>query len=179
MIAVPLCLAWTNPRKEPAMTFGVVPILAALFVGTLFSMPMIGRPQVAPIRRAGELIQTLAQAQSIPRQPIRIVIATDGPEFNINTFLLAEQFRRDSVRPVDLDSLVYDAINKRTPEEGFRRVDAADYILFLKPGFPPGPDWSRVYAQDYRAYCEKVGILLDAKISPDLDVFKIPKVGVQ
>ena len=179
MIAMPLCLAWTGIRKGRPMTVGAVPILAALFVVTLFSMPMIGRPQVAPIRRAGDLLRTLCQGQPIQGQPIRIVIATDGPEFNINTFLLAEQLRRDSSRPADLDTLVYDAINKHTSEEGFGRIDAADYVLFLRPGFPPGPDWSRVYAQDYRAYCEKVGTLLDAKISPDLDVFKIRKAGVQ
>ena len=85
----------------------------------------------------------------------------------------------DSLRPADLDTLVYDAINKATPEDGFRRIDAADYVLFLRPGLPPGPGWSRVYAQDYRAYCERVGILLDPKISPDLDVFKIRKAAVQ
>jgi hypothetical protein len=179
MIAMPLCLAWSSIRKGPAMTVGPAPILAALCVGTLFSMPMIGRPQVAPIRRAGELLQTLALTQSIPGQPIKIVIATDGPEFNINTFLLADQFRRDGLRQADLDTLVYDAMNKRTPEEGFRRIDAADYVLFLRPGLPVGPGWSRVYAPDYRAHCEKVGVLLDPKISPDLDVFKIPRTGVQ
>jgi hypothetical protein len=183
MIAMPLCLAWTSIRKEPAITMAATPILAALFVGTLFSLPMISRPQVAPISRAGELLQTLdkqsIRRQPIQGQPIKIVIATDGPEFNINTFLLAEQLRRDSVRSADLDTLVYDAINKRTPEEGFKRIDTADYVLFLRPGFPPGPDWSRIYAQDYRAYCEKVGILVDAKISADLDVFKIRKSAVQ
>ena len=179
MIAMPFCLAWTSVRKEPAITVGPAPILAAIFVGTLFSLPMISRPQVAPVRRAGELLRTLCQGQPVQGQTTKIVIATDGPDFNINTFLLAEQLRRDSVRPADLDTLVYDAINKRTAEEGFKRIDTADYVLFLRPGFPPGPDWSRIYAQDYRAHCEKVGALLDTKISRDLDVFKIRKAGVQ
>ncbi len=178
MITMPLCLAWTGIRKESPKSVGAVPILAALFVGALFSLPMTGRPQVAPIKRAGELLRTLCQEQRTPGRPTKVVIATDGPEFNINTFLLADELRQDNLRPADLDTLVYDAINKRTPNEGFRRIDAADYVLFLKPGFLPGPNWSRTHAQDYRAYCEKVGILLNAKISPDLDVFKIRKVGV-
>ncbi len=179
MIAMPLCLAWTGIRKESPKSVGAVPVLAALFVGTLFSLPMTGRPQIAPIKRAGELLRTLCQEQPTPGQPTKVVIATDGPEFNINTFLLAEQLRRDNLRSADLDTLVYDAINKGTLDEGFKRIDAADYVLFLKPGFMPGPDWSRTHAQDYRAYCEKVGILLDATISPDLDVFKIRKAGVR
>jgi hypothetical protein len=179
MVAMPICLAWSSTRKGSTMTVGATPILAALFVGTLFSMPMIGRPQVAPIRRTGELLRILRQGQPIQGQPIKIVIATDGPEFNINTFLLAQQLGGDSLRQADLDTLVYDAINKSTAEEGFRRIDAADYVLFLRPGLTAGPDWSRVYAQDYRTYCERVGTLLDAEISPDLDVFKIRKSGVQ
>ena len=179
MLAMPFCLAWTGIRKDSRKSVGAVPILAALLLGTLFAFPMTRRPQVAPIKRAGELLQTLSQVQPNPGRPVKIVIATDAPDFNINTFLLADQLRRDSLRPADLDTLVYDAMNKRTAEEGFKRIDAADYVLFVKPGSSPGPDWSRVYAQDYRAYCEKVGVLMDGKISPDLDVFNIRKAGIQ
>lgn len=179
MVAMPFCLAWTGIRKESPIRVGAVPMLVALFAGVLLALPMTNRPQVAPIKRAGELLETLSQGHLTPGQPLKIEIATDGPEFNINTFLLAEQLRQDKLLPADLDTLVYDAINKRTAEEGFQRIDAADYVLFLRPDFPPGPDWSRTYAQEYRAYCEKVGILLDPKISPDLDVFKIRTAGVQ
>lgn len=178
MIALPLCLAWTGTGKDSLKSVGAVPILAALFVGMLFALPMANRPQVAPIRRAGQLLETLSQQHTASRQSTKIVIATDGPEFNINTFLLAEQLRGDTGRPADLDTLVYDAINKHTVADGLQRIDAADYVLFLKPGLTPGPDWSRVYAPEYRVHCEKVGTLLDAKTSPDLDLFQIPKPTV-
>jgi len=134
---------------------------------------------VAPIQRAGDLLRTLSRGQLTPGRPVNIVIATDGPDFNFDTFQLAENIEQDTLPPLELDALVYYGLNKRTANEGVNRIDAADYVLFLKPGLPAGPDWSRAYAPDYRAHCEKVGILLDAKISPDLDVFKIRKAGVQ
>ncbi len=172
MIAMPIALAWTSPRKESSIKVGAAPILVALLVVTAFSIPMVGKPKITPVRRAGELLRTLYQGQ-----PIMVIIATDGPDFNIETFQLARQLGGDSLRPIILGTLVYDAINKRSLEQGLRSIDAADYVLFLKQGSPPAPDWawSRVYARDYRAYCEKVGILLDANISPDMDVFKIRK----
>jgi len=170
---MPLALAWTNPRKGSAMNVGAAPILAAMSVVALFSMPMVSKPEIAPIRRAAELLKTLYQGQ-----PIEVIIATDGPEFNIETFQLARQLGGDSLRSASVSTIVYDAINKRRLDEGLRRIDAADYVLFLKPGSSPGPDWSRVYAQDYRAYCEKVGVLMNAKIAPDMDVFRIRKAEV-
>jgi hypothetical protein len=180
MIAMPLCLAWTSIRKESKpVVVGRAPLLTALLVGTLLALPMIVRPQVAPIRRAGDLLRYLCQENSVQGQPTRIVIATDGPDFNIDTFLLAERLRRDNLQPAGLDTLVYDAINKRSLEEGFRRIDAADYVLFLRSDHIPGADWARVYAQDYRAHCEKFGTLMDAQTSADLDVFKIRKAAAQ
>jgi hypothetical protein len=178
LVAMPLCLAWTGIREESPNRAGAVPMLAALVVGTLFALPMVNRPQLAPVKRAGEVLQTLSHDR-LPGQPVKIVIATDGPEFNINTFLLAEQLKQDKLPPADIDTLVYDAINKRSAEEGLNRIDVSDYVLFLKPALAPGPDWSRVYARDYRAHCERVGALLDAKISPDMDVFKIGKPAAQ
>jgi len=179
MIAMPLCLAWTSIRKEPKPAVGAAPVFAALLIGALLAFPMDRRPEVAPIRRAGQLLQTLSHDQPTPGQPIKVVIATDGPDFNIDTFLLARQLGRDSLGSVDLDTLVYDAINKRTLKDGTDRIDTADYILFLRPDHTPGADWQRIWAQDYRSHSEKAGILMDSKISPDLDIFKIRKPGVQ
>jgi hypothetical protein len=179
MIAMPLCLAWIGIRKDSKPAVSAAPIFAALLLGTLLALPMIRRPEVVPIKRAGELLRTLSLEQSTPGQPIKIVIATDGPEFNIDTFLLARQLGRESLESVDLDTLVYDAINKRTLKDGTDRIDTADYVLFLRSDHTPGADWQRVWAQDYRYHSERVGILLDSKTSPDMDVFKIRKAGVR
>lgn len=175
MIAMPLCLVWHKVSKKPSIRLGVAPVLAALLVGTAFFLPMIRRPELPPIRRAGDLLEALYKQRAVPGRPIKVTIATDGPTINIETFLLAKQIRWDSSKNVVLDTLVYDAINKVRVEDGFRSIDAANFVLFLKPEVAPGPDWSRVYAADYRTYCEKVGILQNSNISTDFDVFEIGK----
>jgi len=86
MIAMPIALAWTSPRKEAATKVGAAPILVALVLVTAFSIPMVAKPEIAPVRRAGELLRTLYQGK-----PIWVVIATDGPQFNIETLQLARQ----------------------------------------------------------------------------------------
>ena len=170
MIAMPLCLAWTSSRKASDTTVGATPILGALLVGTLCAIPMVGKPEITPIQHTIELLSTLSQGRLIT-----VIIATDGPAFNIDTFMLARELSPDSLRPVKLDTLVYDEMNKRSLEDGFKRIDAADYILFLRPGLPAGGERTRTHAQEYRAHCEKVGILMSAQTSRDFDVFKIPK----
>lgn len=175
MIAMPICLAWTttgSKQKEP-VELGSRPILAALIVAAILSVPMVRRPETAPIRSAEDLLIELTKKQPIPGQSMKFLIATDGPAFNIDTFLLAKQIGWDMLHEVDVDTLVYDAVNKRTLDDGLKRIDEADYVVFLRPNLTPGADWQRVWAQDYRAYCERVGVLLNPKMSPDLDVFKI------
>jgi hypothetical protein len=179
MIALPLCLAWTSIRKKSTPGVGAAPILASLFIGTLLALPMIGRPQVEPIRRAGELLRKLCQGRPVQGGPVRVVIATDGPESNVNIFQVAEQISLENLAPAHVETIIYDAINKRPPEMGFSSIDAADYVLFLKPNLPQDAEWTRIYAKDYRAHCEKVGTLMDAQTSPDLDVFRIRKAAAQ
>ena len=168
MIAMPLCLAWTNLKSESEIAVRPAPILAALLVGTLCAIPMVGRPEIAPIERAGELLKTLSQAR-----PTVVIIATDGGFFNIETVELARQIGGEYLRSVRVETLVYDEVNKRTLDDGLRRIDMADYVLFLKPGNSPGPDWAMTRAADYRAHCGKVGTLMNAQTSPDFEIFKI------
>jgi hypothetical protein len=168
MIAMPFCLAWTSPKTAPETTVRLAPILAALLVGTLSSLPMAGRPDLTPIQRSGELLRSLSQGR-----PTSVLLATDGTFFNVETIELARQIEGENLRAVRLDTLVYDEVNKRTLEDGLRRIDNADYVLFLKPGNSFGPDWTMTRAGDYRTYCEKVGTLMTAETSPDFDVFKI------
>jgi hypothetical protein len=173
MIAMPICLAWTGFREKPAVKLGVAPPITALVIAIAFCVPMVHRPELSPIRSAGELMAKLSQQETRPTRPIKVVIATDGPAFNIDSFLLARQVRIDVLQRVAVDTLVYDKVNKRTLQDGINRIDAADYVLFLRPGFTPGADWQRVWAPDYRAHCEAVGSLLQPDTSPEFEVFRI------
>jgi hypothetical protein len=168
MIAMPLCLAWTNLRIASETTVRPAPVLAALLVGTLFAIPMVARPDIAPIERTGQLLKTLSDGR-----PTTVVLATDGVLFNSETIQLARELGSENLPPISLDSLVYDEVNKRSLEDGLKRIDNADYVLFLKPNNAPGPDWTMTRTKDYRAHCEKIGTLMSNQISPDFDVFKI------
>jgi hypothetical protein len=173
MIAMPICLAWTSDRQQSAQRVGPAPIITALLLGVALFLPMIRRPELGPIRQVGHLLKTLSRDNESKDGRVRVVIATDGPAFNVDTFLLAKQVDWNNLRNIDIDTLVYDAINNHTLDEGFKRIDTANYVLFLRPGVTPGADWSRVHASSYRQYCEKVAILQDSNLSAEFDVFKV------
>lgn len=173
MIALPLCLAWTTTKSAPRDT-PAGSLIVALVVGALFCIPMVRRPDIAPINSAGDLLTRL---QNSGVKPVRVIIATDGFAYNIDTFLLARQLR--NLRAIQLDTLVYDAAKGHKVDEGFRRIDAADYVLFLKPGLTAGADWTRVNAADYRAHCVSVGSLESPDISPVFEVYAIRHSGAQ
>jgi hypothetical protein len=167
MIAMPIALSWTTLRRasEPMQA---MPIVAALLVGMLFVIPMVGKPDIAPIESIEQLLRSLSQGR-----PMDIMVATEGGYFNIDTVELARQIGGEYLRAVRVDTVAYDEINNRTLEDGLRRISKSDYVLFLKPGNSPSPDWTRTHAEDYRAYCEKIGSLMNAQTSPDFDVYKM------
>jgi hypothetical protein len=167
MIGLPLCLAWTSSRSQNE-SFKPSLMLAGFLAVTLFSIPMVTRPEIAPIERTGELLTTLSGGR-----PTVVVLATDGVLFNVETVELARQLGGEYLRPVRVETLVYFESSKRSLEDAFDRIDKADYVLFLKPGNSFGPDWTMTRAKDYRGHCEKIGTLINAQISPDFDVFKI------
>lgn len=173
MIAMPICLAWTSGLQRSAERAGRTPIVTALLLGVVLFVPMIRRPELDPIRQVGDLLTTFSHDNEGKDAHIRVVIATDGPAFNIDTFLLAKQVGWDNLKRIDVDTLVYDAINGRTVEDGFKRIDTANYVLFLRPGITPGAGWSRIHASSYRQYCEKVAMLQDSNLSAYFDVFKV------
>jgi hypothetical protein len=166
-IALPLALAWNTWRNEQTPSgISAAQLSSGLLAGVLAATPMVARPQMTPVRHIGELLHNLSHDSNAT-----FLVATDGPEFNIETFQLARQIGGESLRPVAIDTLVYDAVNKRSLEDGLHRISSADYVLFLKPSFASGPQWSRTWASEYRAYAEKTGLPLPALVSSEFDVF--------
>jgi hypothetical protein len=175
MIALPLCLAWTTTRETETGKLRVAPVLAAAALLAAFSIPMMRRPRLQPIRDVASLMSALSSQR--PNQSIVIMIATDGPEYNIDTFMLAQGAWHDKLKRVSLDTVVYDAMNKRSAEDGFQRIDDSDYVLFLQPQIEPGADWARTYAAHYRQQCEQKGLLDSSVASREFDVFEIRKMN--
>jgi len=168
-VALPLALAW-NSLPSPRSSFDSAHFLGGLLVALLVAIPMVARPRLEPIRHGEELLLALSRGRLAT-----FMIATDGPQYNIETLQLARQIGGASLQPVYLDTLVYDAINKRTLEDGYERMAQANYVLFLKARFPAGPDWSRQWAAQYRTYAERHGSLLASQSLGEFDVFEMNK----
>jgi hypothetical protein len=170
VVALPLALCWTGYRPARAMRLELAQFLAGLLAGFLLAVPMSARPRLTAVHNIGELLRELSNGE-----PSSFVIATDGPEYNIETFQLARQVGGPVLQPIRVDTLVYDAVNKGTVEDGCRRMAAADYTLFLRPEIPAGPSWTRQWASQYRACAERDGTLVDSQRFREFDVFKMKK----
>ncbi len=168
-IALPLVLSWNALRYSPPARFEAMHFLGGALVALLASVPMVARPNLGPIREVKSLQENLSRSK-----PILIEIATDGPDYNINTFQLARQIGYAMLQPVRLDTLVYDSIGKKTLEDGLRRISSSDYILFLKPEFTGGSAWSRQWEPQYRAYVAEHATPV-AQVSSVFEVFKVVK----
>jgi hypothetical protein len=168
-IALPLVLSWNSSRYSPPLRFEAVHFLGGALLALMVAVPMVARPILGPIRQAKDLEENLSLGK-----PTVIELATDGLDYNINTFLLARQIGYATLQPVQLDTLVYDAIAKRTLEDGYRRISSADYVLFLKPEFDAGPTWSRQWESQYRSYVATRGTPV-SQISSPFEVFRLTK----
>src|SRR5579862_3074813 len=168
MIAMPIALCWTTLRKPSELPLRATPIMVALLVGVMCAIPMVGKPEIDPILRTEQLLKDLSQGR-----PMGVMVATEGGYFNIDTVELARQIGGQYLRGVRVDTVAYDEINNRTVEQGLSRIAKSDYVLFLKPGNSPSPDWTSTHAEDYRSYCEKIGTLMNTQTSPDFEVYKI------
>jgi hypothetical protein len=169
-VTLPLALSWNSLRDRDPRRLGESHFLGIMLVALMLAIPMVARPQLTPVRHVEELLADLSHGK-----PTTIVLATDGPDENIEVLQLARQLGGDALRPLYLDTLVYDAINKRTLEDGYRRMAAANYVLFLKSAMVPGPDWTRTWAASYRTYAEKIGVLLASPSSREFEVFQIKR----
>jgi hypothetical protein len=168
-VALPLALSWGAIGNGQTARMRPVQGFAAALAALMFALPMVGRPRITALRHAGELLDQLASWK-----PATIVVATDGLESNIEVMQLARQIGGVRLQGVYLDTLVYDAINKRTVQDGYKRMSTADYVLFLRGGNTPGPPWSRQWANEYRAYAEQHGEAI-ASTASEFEVFRIKK----
>lgn len=168
-IGLPLILAWNAFRNSPPARFEAVHFLGGVLIAVLACVPMVARPILGPILQAEDLEENLSHGK-----PAVLELATDGPDYNINTFQLARQIGYAKLSPVQLDTLVYDAIAKKTPEDGFRRISGADYVLFVKPQFATGPAWSRQFETQYRSYVASSATPVP-QLSSVFEIFKVNK----
>jgi hypothetical protein len=139
-------------------------IVVIAFVLALACVPMVQRPVIEKIRNLSGLLQSLEDAK------VRsILIATDSPTFNIESFLLSKEILGKSHDRLTIGTLAYDYMHSRDLEYSLKRVDSADAVIFEKP-FPKYPDFTNNRVQEYyrRAKADK-RLFTESEI-PDLEI---------
>ena len=130
-LAMPWCLALVmrgpagaNPRGAPVRDFA----LAGL-VSVFLALPSLKNYDLSSIELSRSVLRTIPADQSAS-----VMTATDSPDFNIESLLLAYELdRRRFPARLFIDTLVYDGVNGRTLEQSLARLRGADVVLFRIP----------------------------------------------
>jgi hypothetical protein len=150
MLALPFLLAVVPPASGTPPSPGPPVFWPGMLAGVLVSIPMLARPDLTYVRYAGAVLDRIAHPGT------RIVLVTDDPFLNIETFLLAKEIRGQSLHDTDIDTLVYDSIQGRSLDSSYHRMDSFDYILYRKPPLSTDPVWANQYADAF--YQHALGI---------------------
>ena len=166
MIALPLLCAavpagLAGKRAQP----GVLLYVSLFLAGVLVSIPMVGRPDLTYVRYAGALLDRISR----PRQAV-ILIATDDPHLNIETFLLAAEVH--SGMGLNIGTLVYDIVLGHPLDYSLHRMDSADYILFQKGPLIADPEWANKFAKTFHAHAAEIADQIDAP-NQFMETFKV------
>jgi hypothetical protein len=164
MIALPILLAVAPHRAKGLTAPGRTTLALAVLAGSLLSFPMVARPDMSFVRYASDILERYGSPNTT------ILLATDHPYLNIETFLLAQQIGGERLRTVRLGTLVYDYVNNRPLAWSLDRTSKADIVLFHRPPLYPDPPWANQFASQFRDQAEKSGSLTES--GKYLDVFR-------
>jgi hypothetical protein len=118
--------------------------IAAAVLAIALSLPALGRFDLKPIE------QSVAALEFIRSKGARtVILATDTPATNVESFLLAKQMNVDRFGPLSIDTTVYDIVKGRTPEFSIERMRQADAVVFL-PVDGSSPEWANRFADRFR-----------------------------
>lgn len=167
MIALPLLCA-TVPSGLPGQRAqpGMLLYLSVFLAGVLATIPMVGRPDLTYVRYAGAVLDRITEPGAA------ILIATDDPNLNNETFLLAREIRSGMPPNLTIDTLVYDIVAGRTLDYSLHRMDSADYILFKKGALSTDPEWANKFAKAFHAHAVEIADQIDAP-NQFMETFKV------
>ncbi len=167
MIALPLVFAAVpsglpGNREQPPMLL----YLSFLLAGVLVSIPMVGRTDLTYIHYAGALLDRIGRPGAV------ILIATDDPHLNIETFLLAKEIRSRTEQNLAIGTLVYDIVGGHSLDYSLHRMGLADYILFQKGPLLSDPEWANRFAKTFHAHAAEIADQIDAP-NQFMETFKV------
>jgi hypothetical protein len=135
-VALPFSIAAAFSAGPPRRLPGAA-MAAAAALAVALSLPAAGRQDLAAVMEADALLGTLPGDR-----PIRVLLASDEPSFNIETMLLGRELHFDRLSRLSLDTVVYDVIHGRTLEQSIARLRAADVVIIRDPPEPGAPEWA-------------------------------------
>ena len=101
--------------------------------------------------------------------PIRMVIATDVPYFNLETLVLAQQVDWEALSTIEIDQVVYDAANGRSPDYSEEKLRSADFVLMKWPvAMPPADEFSNRFVSRFLRTAQACGRLVTDHPGPPI-----------
>ena len=165
MIALPFALAalpsGRSPEPPTSSLFGMACMLGCVLV----SIPMAARPQLNYVRDLNALL-----TQLVEQKVSRVVVATDSPEVNIESLLLAKHIGGKAFSSLTIYTLAYDFMHNKPLTVSYDLISKSDVVIFQKP-IPTVPDFTNKYAKEYLAYTMSLGFVPLARTPSYLTVF--------
>lgn len=135
-VALPFCIAAAASAGPPRRLPGAA-MAAGAALAVALSLPAGGRQDLAAVMEADALLATLPGDR-----PLRVVLASDEPTFNIETMSLGRELHFDRLSRISLGTVVYDVIHGRTLDQSIARLRAADVVIIRDPPQPGAPEWA-------------------------------------
>ena len=130
-LSLPWCLALVvrGPSDEKLQGAPLRDFALAGLVSVFLALPSLKNYDLSSIELSRKVLRTIPGDRSTT-----VLTATDSPDFNIESVLLAYELDRGRFPAgLGIDTLVYDRVNGRTLEQSLARLRTADVILFRIP----------------------------------------------
>ncbi len=142
-----------------------------LFLVTIVSLPMFARLDLSQVRLADAVLQSLPTTTRTS-----IMLATDDPHFNIETFLLAQQLSPLKYSQFSIDTLVYDELRGLSLPKSIDRLAQVDFVVLHTPPLSMDPPWSNRFAADFRMYALAHGESQPVPLGAEVEIVKLRHV---
>lgn len=126
---------------------------------------MAARPQLNYVRDLNALL-----TQLVEQKVSRVIVATDSPEVNIESLLLAKHIGGKALSSLTIYTLAYDFMHNKPLTVSYDLISKSDAVIFQEP-IPTVPDFTNKYAKEYLAYTMSLGFVPLARTPSYLTVF--------
>lgn len=153
-VALPVLIASAiAPLAATETPHARMSLALAGLVAVIASIPMVARFDITPLRQTSALLHSL-----ITNGPVRLVIASDPPFFNINTLQLAQRLDYGKLRGIDLGSVVYDKAEGRSLDYSTEQLLSAQFVVISDPDPENrGPEFTNSLLPRYLEIAQRCG----------------------